>query len=568
VSSISVAVRAASWWWAWLRWHLGTQLDAWRGAAPTRRLDRATQIAASMRPEARWVIRQFATRLDQIPSELVQALQHLDILAPPMSQDDLVQALEHDAGRPVDQAYRELDPEPLRSDVVGCVYRAVLPDETVVAVRVRRPRVLERIHAEAQAVSWVLSGLGRLFPSQRRRAARIRRELPRQVRLNLDFVRIRRGQDFLDRIAREHRFKGVRVSRTHVPWCGERVIVSDFASGMFLLEIIAAVQSPTAASGRQLRKRDIDPQKVARNLLDFAWWSAFENYLIPAAPYPEQLVVRPGGRIRLVDAGMIIAPTARQRRLLQEMLGSLARQEIGLAARLFVKAHYPLPPIDPHELTVAVRQAMWMNLTALENPDAPVRTRAGTQLWIDLLHITRSRGVLTPMDLALVVQTFVVYGELAVQLDPDLDLLSAYRRQQRKAARREALRIVEDAELGRRTGGHWFTHRPAAIRRLATEGRLRRDELLEEVPLTYLALTSKGAFVGLQGIRSILGLVRHTGLLVLLAMVYLVWRDGHATVHDGASMVLYHPLYLSLVFLTLAMFSRRVLTRLEDIDPT
>src|SRR5215471_1420567 len=84
-----------------------------------------------------------STRPDILPEYISTALAELQDHVGPFPFEDVVRTIEGDLGRPLASLYAEFAPVPLASASVSQVHKARLPDGRIVAVKVRRPNVVE-----------------------------------------------------------------------------------------------------------------------------------------------------------------------------------------------------------------------------------------------------------------------------------------------------------------------------------------------------------------------------------------------------------------------------------------
>src|SRR5215831_17259431 len=111
-----------------------------------------------------------STRPDLIPEYVSRALAELQDQVGPFPFAEVVRTIERDFGRPVAALFAEFAPVPLASASVSQVHKARLPDGRIVAVKVRRPNVVELctfdlavMRLSARALSMIPS-LGTLAP--------------------------------------------------------------------------------------------------------------------------------------------------------------------------------------------------------------------------------------------------------------------------------------------------------------------------------------------------------------------------------------------------------------------
>src|SRR6185503_17479087 len=84
-----------------------------------------------------------STRPDLIPEYVSNALAELQDHVGPFPFEDVVRSVETDLGRPLGSIFAEFAPVPIASASVAQVHKARLPDGRIVAVKVRRPNVVE-----------------------------------------------------------------------------------------------------------------------------------------------------------------------------------------------------------------------------------------------------------------------------------------------------------------------------------------------------------------------------------------------------------------------------------------
>jgi ubiquinone biosynthesis protein len=109
-----------------------------------------------------------STRADLLPRALVEELSLLRDRVPPFPFAAVRATVEDALGRPLEAVYAAFDPEPVAAASVAQVHRAVLrADGAVVAVKVRRPDILEKVALDRSILLFVGRTLERMVPSFR-----------------------------------------------------------------------------------------------------------------------------------------------------------------------------------------------------------------------------------------------------------------------------------------------------------------------------------------------------------------------------------------------------------------
>ena len=91
-----------------------------------------------------------SSRPDILPHVWIEALSLLQDDVPPEDEDRITAILEEEIGAPLGEAFRRFETTPIASASIGQVHRAVLNDETAVAVKVQRPAIDSVIRLDMQ----------------------------------------------------------------------------------------------------------------------------------------------------------------------------------------------------------------------------------------------------------------------------------------------------------------------------------------------------------------------------------------------------------------------------------
>jgi ubiquinone biosynthesis protein len=109
-----------------------------------------------------------STRADLLPGPVIEELSRLRDQVPPFPYARVREILEEDLGGPLEAHFASFDREPVAAASVAQVHRALLREGVrAVAVKVRRPDILEKIRLDRSILLAVARGLERLVPSLR-----------------------------------------------------------------------------------------------------------------------------------------------------------------------------------------------------------------------------------------------------------------------------------------------------------------------------------------------------------------------------------------------------------------
>lgn len=93
-----------------------------------------------------------ATRRDVLPPQAIVHLERLQDRLRPAPFDGVPALFRAETGLAIDDAFAELDPVPLASASIACVYRGVLRSGETVAVKVRRPEVARLVALDVRLI--------------------------------------------------------------------------------------------------------------------------------------------------------------------------------------------------------------------------------------------------------------------------------------------------------------------------------------------------------------------------------------------------------------------------------
>jgi predicted unusual protein kinase regulating ubiquinone biosynthesis (AarF/ABC1/UbiB family) len=232
------------------------------------------------------------TRGDLLPLAYVKELSLLQDQVPQFSTTEAYARIETELDRTLQEAYAEIDAEPVAAASLGQVYRARLHTGEEVAVKVQRPNLPEIINFDIAVLRRVVAFINRFIPEASRNAdwEGMLREFAETVFEEMDYVQEGRNADRF----RENfkTWRAIHVPRIHWSHTTTRVITMEFIRGTKVTDI------------ETLRARRFSPLKVNRLLVRTYLKQLLEDGFFHADPHPGNLLVTDGGRLAFFDFGM------------------------------------------------------------------------------------------------------------------------------------------------------------------------------------------------------------------------------------------------------------------------
>jgi ubiquinone biosynthesis protein len=201
-----------------------------------------------------------AARIDFLPWAYCNELARMTDGMKPFPVQDALAVIERCTRKPLPASFTDFDPQPILSTAVACSYQAVLRSGEKVIVKVRRPGIGQRFMADILAFNWLLSLAEALTIFQPGFTKGIRSDFQELVLEELDFVQEARRQDAFRRAALQSRKRYFSAPHVHLDLSNEEVVVNEFASGMWLWELLAAVEHGHETVLAQARAMNIVPK--------------------------------------------------------------------------------------------------------------------------------------------------------------------------------------------------------------------------------------------------------------------------------------------------------------------
>ncbi|HYJ86834.1 MAG TPA: AarF/UbiB family protein, partial [Pyrinomonadaceae bacterium] len=192
------------------------------------------------------------TRGDLLPLSYIKQLSTLQDQVPAFPTAEAYARIEAALGRSLQEAYAEIDAEPIAAASLGQVYRARLHDGREVAVKVQRPNLKEIISFDIAVLYRLVKLTNRFFPRANENAdwEGMLREFYHTIFEEMDYAREGRNADRFRHNFRD--WRAVRVPVIHWSHSTSHVLTMEFVRGTKVVDLEA------------LRARGISPVKVNR----------------------------------------------------------------------------------------------------------------------------------------------------------------------------------------------------------------------------------------------------------------------------------------------------------------
>ncbi len=342
-----------------------------------------------------------STRGDLLPRGIFEELRALQDQVPAFAYAEVASAVEAELGAPITALFTEFEREPIAAASVAQVHAArVIGGGQRVAVKVRRPDIVLKVHLDRAILLFVGRGLERVVPSLRLIS------LEEAIRSFCDAV-----EEQLDlRIEAEHNARftanfaddpNVRFPALHPALCSAGVLTMDFIDGVH---------------EDHLERAGIEVHQVVEAGMRAVCRMIFLHGFVHADLHPGNLLFEPPGQIVFLDLGLVGELTDEDRRTTAQLLMALVTGNGPAVAKSFYDnaPHHAVADYAAYEREMSefVSSVISKGLGQLQ-----VTLEIGRIFDILRRHRIQARSHMTMVNLAL-----MTAEGMGKRLAPDLDL--------------------------------------------------------------------------------------------------------------------------------------------------
>jgi len=549
----------------WLLWRV---IDwAMRRGSMELRAVRLRQILERVGGTAVKLGQQASIRIDLVPYMYAAELSKMLDDVPPFSVEHARNRLQQRLGCPLQEVFRELKPVPIGSASIACVWEAYLHSGERVAVKVRRPGIGEKFIADCKALAGVLKLLEFFTVLRPGLSRNFMFEFRSMLLEELDFVKEARYTELFRRRVRKH-MKWVSAPKIFPEFTCDDILVTEFVAGIWLRELLAAVERRNDDALDLLKQYNISPKVVARRLIRTNQFGIFENLLFHADPHPSNVVIQPGNRLVFIDFGSCGAYTSRERNDWRQLAYYHDNEDIGRMVQSALAILEPLPPIDIDEFSKRLEMVFWQDLYAFRSKNSEWWERTSARIWISFLDLAREYSIPMNLNMLRMIRSTLLYETLAARLYKDVNAYREHRKYNQDAGQRAKKRI------------HKKIHR-WMFRGFSNSDYLRIEQFFNmgnraiylaqrslDTPLyRFSLLVSKTVYAITVIIRGTLRFILATLGGAFLVMGYSLLKYGQRPdiMHASVQVLRYWPFQV-LVALMVLFNTRRIMFRLFDKD--
>jgi len=423
-----------------IRFYSGTLLDViLRRDTVQRRAVRLRRVFEDTGASFTKLGQQLSLRADILPYAYCAELAKMLDRVPAFPSQQAIEIIERNLGRSLGEVFEVFDPEPIGSASLACVYQARLKGGERVAVKVRRPGIGPLIAADLRALDWLLDTAEMLTIVQPGLTRRFRNDIRTILFNEMNF---RLEARYIDLFRRRSRRRGdVTAPRVYFQYCTEEVLVSEFVSGVWMWEIIGAIDNNDEVFLAKLTSQGIDPKTLARKLIRIMHREVLEELFFHADPHPANIVISANNRICFIDFGAVGRFSTQTRKTWRELMHHMMNGDVTRMVNCSISFTGPLPPVDVERFGKEVEQIYADWLYAQKSRDAEWWERSTAQAWLRYIEVARKFGIPVSLETIQFFRATFLYDSIVTRLDREIDLARAYKEYVEQAAKEAGHRV-------------------------------------------------------------------------------------------------------------------------------
>lgn len=342
-------------------------------------------------------------RPDLIPTPLLIELQKLQDSVAPEPFSAIRTVVETSLGKPLEENFSYFAAKPLAGASLSQVHRAMLrQDRTVVAVKVQRPQIRQKIDTDIAILEHIAQQLhGHMEAVVPYDLPALVREIKKVLRQEIDFTREARYMQIARNAFSDD--PNVAIPRVFGDFSTSRVLTMELIVGVKIKEL---TEQPGGRS-----------ENLARSGLRLTIKQIFEDGFFHADPHPGNVLVSSGNVFCLLDWGMVGRLTPAVRLQLVDLIEAAIDKDSERLLEMILSIVKPMGEVDEQRLEKDL-------LTILDiHHSLPLNEINIGSLLLEISSIIHENRLRLPVDLAIMIKALITAEGMARSLYPGLNVV-------------------------------------------------------------------------------------------------------------------------------------------------
>jgi predicted unusual protein kinase regulating ubiquinone biosynthesis (AarF/ABC1/UbiB family) len=368
---------------------------------------RLREILTRLGPAYIKVGQALSTRPDLLPSVYIDELAKLQDELPAFSNELAYKFIQEELGETPDKIYAELSAEPIAAASLGQVYQGRLQTGEIVAVKVQRPELAEKIGLDIYILRSLATILQKRYQRIRTNLVAILDEFATHLFEEMDYIQEGKNAEQFANLYGQ--LTDIHVPRIYWQYTNRRVLTMEWIKGTKLTHP-AEIQSQ-GIDARSLI--EVGVQCTLRQLLEHGFFHA--------DPHPGNLLAMENGKLAYLDFGMMSEIKPHQRYALINAVIHIVNRDFSALVQDYIELEFLPPDADVTPISAALSKLF---NDALTSSVAQLNFQVIIQQLSELMY---QYSFQVPAYYALIIRSLVALEGIAMSIDPDFKVLvSAY----------------------------------------------------------------------------------------------------------------------------------------------
>jgi len=356
-----------------------------------------------------------STRPDLVPPDYLRELEHLQDQVAPEPADKIMEQLQQELGGGIENIFDSFDKKPIAAGSIAQIHRALTRDGLKVAVKIRRPGIVDTIRSECEILQ-DLAGIlkNTLFEYETIDLEDMVAEFTEALTKETDLANERRNLLRFSRL-----FDGdqtVHIPKVYEKYCTAGVLTMEFIDGIKPTKKQALIES------------GLDCRLLAQRGAQFVLKQMFEFGFFHTDPHPGNFFILPENVLAPIDFGQVARLSVHDRRV---------DRDASHIVRCLERDDMLAEKTDIHKLTADIEQLIdtYHDFRLKDIPFGKIVTQT--------FDLFRNNHVHPPTQFTLMLKSMMTIESLATSLNPDFRLIEALK----PYAQRSGLKDFEPRQM-------------------------------------------------------------------------------------------------------------------------
>ena len=343
-----------------------------------------------------------STRTELFPAEMIEELCKLQDRVGVVPFDEVIPTLDEYIPDWRD-VFTSVDPKPLAAASISQVYRAVMQDGTILALKIQRPRITARIEQDVVLLRSIAQLLEDKRPELRiYNPVSLVDDFTTQIRKELDFTRDGMNAERLARNMKLSGIPGIKIPKIYWDFSGKELLAMEFVAGCRSDDIDAII-----AMG-------MDPKDLASRGLKAFMIQIFQNGFYHGDPHAGNLRISPSGDLVFLDFGVCGVLMKDMRNKFISLILALLSADTDLTIRYIKNLGVQIPQTGIDEF----RGELYLALLDYKEMGAQGNFSG---LLGSIQDLFQKNNIRVPSNIMQLLKALMLVSNVAFTLDPDLE---------------------------------------------------------------------------------------------------------------------------------------------------